>query len=66
MFTSLHRYENFGEFDTNPSRKFEYEVGINHNPSQRFFTGISYLHHSQDDDPNDRFALLKLKLGVNF
>lgn len=66
VFASLHRYENFGEFDTKPSRKLEYETGINYNPNQRFFTGVSYLHHSQDDDPNDRFALLKLKLGVNF
>ena len=66
VFASLHRYENFGEFDTEPSRKLEYEAGINYNPSQRFFTGISYLHHSQDNDPYDRFALLKLKFGVNF
>lgn len=66
VFASLHRYENMGEADTEPSRKLEYEIGINHNPSQRFFTGISYLHHSQDNDRDDRFALFKLKFGVNF
>ncbi len=66
VFTSLHRYENLGEFDTVPSRKFEYEIGANYNPNKRFFTGISYLHHTQDNDPDDRFALLKFKLGVNF
>lgn len=66
VFTALHRYENMGESDTTPSRKFEYEIGINHNPSQRFFTGLSYLHHSQDNDPDDRFGLVKLKIGINF
>lgn len=66
IFAAVHRYENFGEFDTEPSRKLEYEIGINHNPNQRFFVGVSYLHHRQDNDPNDRFALLKLKFGVNF
>lgn len=66
FFTSLHRYENMGEFDTTPTRKFEYEIGVNQILSQRFFTGVSYLHHSQDNDPNDRFGLVKLKLGINF
>lgn len=65
-FVSLHRYENLGELDITPSQKFEYEFGLNYNLSQRFFTGISYLHHRQYNDPADRFALLKVKLGVNF
>ncbi len=65
-FLALHRYENLGEFDTTPSRKFEYELGANYTIKSRFFTGLSYLRHTQDNDSDDRFALLKLKLGVNF
>lgn len=65
-FVALHRYENLGEYDINPTQKLEYEIGLNYNLSRRFFTGISYLHHSQYNDPADRFALLKVKLGVNF
>lgn len=66
LFAALHRYENLGEFDVDPSRKREYEIGVNNNISKRIFIGISYLHHTQDNDPTDRFSLLKLKLGVNF
>lgn len=66
LFASLHRYENFGEFDVDPSRKREYEIGVNNNISKRIFVGISYLHHTQDNDPTDRFSLLKFKVGVNF
>lgn len=65
-FLALHRYENLGEFDATPSHKLEYELGANYTINSRFFTGISYLHHTQDNDADDRFALLKLKLGVNF
>ena len=65
-FLALHRYENFGELDTTPSRKFEVELGANYTINSRFFTGLSYLRHTQDNDSDDRFALLKLKLGVNF
>lgn len=65
-FLALHRYENLGEFDTTPSRKLEYEFGANYTINSRFFTGISYLHHTQDNDADDRFALLKFKIGVNF
>lgn len=49
-----------------PSRKFEVELGANYTINSRFFTGLSYFRHTQDNDVDDRFALLKLKLGVNF
>ena len=65
-FLALHRYENLGEFDATPSRKFEVELGANYTINPRFFTGISYFRHTQDNDADDRFALLKLKLGINF
>ena len=65
-FLALHRYENLGEFDTMPSRKFEVELGANYTINPRFFTGLSYFRHTQDNDADDRFALLKLKLGINF
>ena len=65
-FLALHRYENLGEFDTMPSRKFEVELGANYTINPRFFTGISYFRHTQDNDADDLFALLKLKLGINF
>lgn len=66
LFASAHIYENFGELDASPSKKREYEVGFNYYISQRYYAGISYLHHTQLDDPNDRFAMAKIKLGVNF
>lgn len=65
-FVGLHRYENFGEFDARPTRKFEYEAGVNYLLDKRFNAALSYFRHRQDDDPNDRFAFVKLKLGYNF
>lgn len=65
-FVSLHRYENFGEFDVRPTRKLEYEAGVNYLLDKRFNAALSYFRHCQDDDPNDRFAFVKLKLGYNF
>ncbi|MDE2600444.1 MAG: hypothetical protein KGL40_12560 [Rhodocyclaceae bacterium] len=66
MFAAVHVYENLGELDIKPSKKREYEIGINHYISQRLYAGVSYFHHTQIGDPNDRFAMAKLKFGVNF
>ena len=66
FFTNAHFYENLGESDVRPTRKREYEVGANYYISQRYYAGISYFRHRQVDDANDRFALVKVKFGVNF
>lgn len=66
LFASAHLYENLGELDLKPSKKREYELGLNYYISPRYFAGVSYFRHSQLGDPNDRFAMAKLKLGVNF
>ena len=65
-FAVAHIYENLGEFDSSPSRKREFETGINYDFSKRYFAGISYFYHQQVGDPSDRFSFLKLKIGVNF
>lgn len=65
-FAATHLYENLGEFDTSPSFKREFEVGLNYYPSERYVMGVSYFYHQQIDDPTDRFSFVKLKLGVNF
>ena len=65
-FAAAHLYENFGEFDTSPSRKREYETGINYYPSPRYVFGLSYFNHQQVGDPTDRFSMIKLKAGINF
>lgn len=61
LFASLHRYENFGETDTSPSKKLEYELGLNHRPSGRFSFGLSYFKHTQDDDSLDTFAAYRFR-----
>ena len=65
-FVAAHIYQNLGEFDVSPSRKREFEVGVNYYISKRYSAGISYFYHQQIDDPSDRFSFLKLKVGVNF
>ena len=65
-FLSAHRYENFGELDTSPTQKLEYEAGLTHDLTDRFNIALSYFHHSQFDDPNDEFAFIKLKVGIVF
>ena len=66
VFAAAHLYENFGEFDVVPTRKREFEVGINYYPTPRYTIGISYFNHRQVDDPTDRFSMIKLKAGINF
>lgn len=66
VFASGHLYQNMGESDLDPTDKREYEVGVNFYPSQRYVTGLSYFRHTQVGDPDDRFALIKLKVGVSF
>ncbi len=61
LFTSLHRYENFGETDISPSKKMEYELGISHKPSGRFSFALSYFKHTQDDDSLDTFSAYRLR-----
>ena len=66
FFSSVHRYENLGQFDSFPTQKLEYEIGASHALSSSFNITLSYLHHSQYSDPNDRFSCVKLRFGVNF
>lgn len=61
LFTSLHRYENFGETDISPSKKMEFELGVSHRPSGRFSFGLSYFKHTQDDDSLDTFAAYRFR-----
>lgn len=65
-FAAAHLYENLGEFDVEPTRKMEFEVGVNYSPTPRYTLGISYFNHRQVDDPTDRFSMIKLKAGINF
>jgi len=63
---SLHRYENFGEFDTGPTQKREVELGIYHHLTEHQIIGISYFRHDQYGAPNDKFRFLKLKWLYSF
>ena len=65
-FVAAHWYENLGEFDTAPTRKREFETGVNYYPSPRYLLGLSYFNHRQVGDPTDRFSMIKVKAGVNF
>lgn len=66
VFAAAHIYENLGEFDVTPTRKREFEMGLNYYISDRYYAGISHIKHYQIGDPTDRFALTKFKFGVNF
>ncbi len=64
--TSYHRYENYGESDTAPTRKQETEVGIFYQLLRNQTVGLSYFRHIQFGAPNDQFSLIKLKYGYSF
>lgn len=66
IFSNGRLYENLGESNARPTRKREYEVGVNYYISQRYYAGISYFRHWQVNDANDRFAMAKVKFWVNF
>jgi len=66
LFANAHLYENFGESDVRPTHKREFEVGVNYYINQRYYAGTSYFRHWQVDDANDRFAVVKVKFGINF
>ncbi len=66
IFGNLHRYENFGENDNSPSKKTEYEIGINHMPSGHFSFGLSYFSHTQDSDSLDAFSAYRFRVSYIF
>ena len=66
LFANAHLYENLGESDVRPTRKREFEVGLNYYVGQRYYASASYFRHWQADDANDRFAVAKVKFGINF
>ncbi len=63
---SVHRYENLGQFDANPTQKLEYEFGVNRAIRKNQTIGISFFRHEQYNAPNDQFSFLKLKYGISF
>lgn len=66
VFGALHRYENFGESDIKPTKKTEFEFGLNHAPSPRFSFGLSYFKHTQDHDPLDQFSAYRIRATYAF
>lgn len=63
---SVHRYENLGQFDAQPTQKLEYEFGVNRAFKKNQTVGVSFFRHIQFDGPNDQFSFLKLKYIIGF
>ncbi len=63
---SVHRYENLGQFDPNPTQKLEYEFGVNRSLKNKQAIGISFFRHIQYNAPNDQFSFLKFKYIIGF
>ena len=63
---ALHRYENVGQFDPQPTQKREVEIGLNRALSGQQSVGVSYFRHVQFNAVNDQFSFLKLKYGIAF
>lgn len=63
---NYHRYENFGEYDPEPTRKQEYEIGLLYQLTHSQTVGLSYFRHIQFGAPNDQFSFIKLKYGISF
>ena len=63
---AVHRYENLGQFDANPTQKLELESGVNRLLKHHKWIGASFFRHIQYGAPNDQFSFIKLKYGVNF
>ena len=63
---SIHRYENLGQFDANPTQKLEYEFGVNRSLKNKQAIGISFFRHIQYNAPNDQFSFLKFKYIIGF
>ena len=64
--TSYHRYENFGELDSEPTQKQEFEIGVLRQLPHNQTVGLSYFRHIQFGAPNDQFSFIKLKWGISF
>ncbi len=62
--TTVHRYENWGQFDPAPTQKIEVETGFIKQIGNRRTLGFSFLRHYQNGTPNDQFSVLQLKYGL--
>ena len=63
---SLHRYENVGATDSEPTQKEEIELGLQKNLAHNQYVGVSFFRHIQYGAPNDQFSFIKLKWGIRF
>ena len=63
---TYHRYENFGELDTEPTEKEEQEYGFIRQLPHGQTVALSYFRHIQHGSANDQFSFVHLKYGVGF
>lgn len=63
---NYHRYENYGEYDLEPTEKEELEYGIIRQLPENRTVALSFFRHIQHDSPNDQFSFLHLKYGISF
>lgn len=64
--TNYHRYENWGELDSEPTEKEESEFAVIRQLPHNRTLGLSFFHHIQHDGANDQFSQVKLKYGIGF
>jgi hypothetical protein len=63
---NYHRYENFGQFDPEPTAKQEIEIALIRQLSESQTISISFFRHTQLGSPNDQFSFMRLKYGYSF
>lgn len=66
IIANVHRYENLGQLDIEPTEKIEIETGISHSFAHVHSTTISFFRHEQYGAPNDQFSFAKLKYAFTF
>ncbi len=63
---TYHRYENFGELDTEPTEKEEQEYGFIRQIRHGQTVALSYFRHIQHGSANDQFSFIQVKYGISF
>ena len=62
----LHRFEEVGQYDDQPSLKTECGAQALYRINDRLDTAISYEQHREDDDRLARWAMVSLSINVHF
>jgi hypothetical protein len=62
----IHRFEELGEFDLDPTLQLEYGADLTYQLNERLVSGLSYQHHTEDTDHEGRWSLMSVSFSLLF